>query len=122
MKSVLYTDDLEAITVIDLPGQLHWFNWPHGESYRVPVWHYLERFERETEPVPQKSIVQTVEIRIERLTRNGRQHPLFIVPDRDVVAALKLDSEPLPGQVRALTESFERGLAVMLCAIAGVRR
>lgn len=105
MNVVLYTDSMEAITILDVP-----VDFATGRSFdvfRVAV----------TRPVSFKWDVSfadlesmnydVVTIRLEWLQRNGKRHPLFITDDDEL--ALLLRSSTLPGQRRAFHDAFERG-------------
>jgi hypothetical protein len=112
MQVVLYTDDMEAITVIDLPT---WFmeKLHDGRMMRVaapaPV-----QFTAEPEPAQTILTLPIVEIWAERFVRNGRV--AWFLFTRNEEAALMLRSEPLPGQRKEFQDEYRRGFVRGLMA------
>ncbi len=114
MRVVLFAEDMEPITVLDLPPVAA----DHLERYgrvRVPVLQPL----RLTPPTegPKTEDCRAVEIYAEKLRRNGVPHMMLFT--RDEEAAMLLRSALLPGQRRdaqdAAREQFAMGF------IAGLR-
>ena len=104
MQIVLYTDDMEAITVIDLPS---WFldGLHAGRMMRVPV---------PTPPMVSLDVntkinasFKMVDIWAERFIRKGKQ-TWFLFTNNDE-AALLLRSDILPGQRKTFQDEYRRG-------------
>lgn len=111
MEVVLYTDDMEPITVINIPVELHAHAEKHGLCipYRPPMLalpkaEEIPRYER-----------YTVRIWAERFTRNGMTHLFFFTSDEELALALK--AEMLAGQRKEVHAAFERGMAEGACFI-----
>jgi hypothetical protein len=119
MRVVLFAEDMEPITVLDLP--------PVAETH-------LERYGRVLVPVlqpigltpptegPTKKDHRVVEIYSEKFQRNGVRHMMLFT--RDEEAAMLLRSALLPGQRRdaqdAARAQFARGfLAGLRAAMPG---
>lgn len=119
---VLYADDMEAITVIDLPWSRSQLDGllQDRRQIRVPV-PTRTSFSPQVGPEhdqPTFSRPRNVTIWTERFHRNGNTHWFFFT--RDEEAALLLRSAPLPGQRKELQEEFRLGFAEgLLAAIAG---
>ena len=106
MNVVLYADDLEPITVIDLPMEAFKF-FQQGQVWRVPVLDPVEFFA--LAPTNLDATCRIVTIWAEEFRRgNKRSWMLFT---RDEEAALLLRSALLPGQVAADKETFRNGFA-----------
>lgn len=104
MKVVVYTTDLEPITVIDIPM---WGieRMRKDRFFRVPV---IEPFKISSiDDVPIQGIVHHVDIWAEPL-RRGNRESLMIFTYQDELA-LKLFGEPLPGQQRSFQEQYRKG-------------
>lgn len=102
MKTVLYTDDFEPITIIDLPAECHDFEkwWAkRGPWINVPVPQKL------TWPIPDTypagaPCIPIVRIQIEVIRwKDYTYRPLFIVNESNLVRALQLKPDYLPGQL-----------------------
>ena len=100
MRAVLYTNDMEPITVLNLPIEVHQFEFV---TYRVPI---LEPI-RTRAPGPNSALTninfRIVDITVERFCRNNEIYPLFITHNEEL--ALLLKSEPLPGQIKGYQEA-----------------
>lgn len=95
MKAVLYTDTMEPITIIDLPIEVHKFQY---RLYRVPVIEDL-MVTAYNENIPIKpQPLRTVDVRVEPLCRNGEIYPMFFVSEHQIYEAFELTPEFLPGQ------------------------
>jgi hypothetical protein len=111
MRAVLYTHDLEPITVIDLKPWAHEFLVSHG-SVRVAVHRPAAAMLSHANALPGEQMsAWFVEITAE-LIRRGRYESLMLFTHNEE-AALLLKSELLPGQIRdsreAQKEAFAKG-------------
>lgn len=111
MQVVLYTDDFEPITVINLPP----FAKGYLENHRhirvpVPVDITDVLYFRRDAPIIGDTL-KVVTIKIEKIYRNGKEHFLFFTNDEE--SALLLKSTFLPGQRSEIRkkerEAFCRG-------------
>lgn len=108
MNVVLYTDDMEPITVVDIPmwgiemlRERQVFRIEVPTSVRTafgPV--YGDRIYSDT---------RIVSIWAEPIMRHKRIHWLMFTRDEEMALALK--SEPLPGQRKEMQEEYRRGVA-----------
>lgn len=110
MRTVLYTDDMEPITVLDLKPWAMEYLVEHG-NVRLPVmrpistmWH-AEHFDGTT-PIMQ------VTIYAERFVRNGKKHMMLFTSDEET--ALLLRAAFLPGQQnevnRRMDDAYAKGV------------
>ncbi|HJV52810.1 MAG TPA: hypothetical protein VJ652_15185 [Noviherbaspirillum sp.] len=106
MRTVLYTDDMEPITVLELTGFAENYLDFHGEV-TLPVIPPPSTMAREMTPT--ELSFKTVRIRAERFIRNGERHMLLFTADEE--SALLLEAAFLPGQRRALQDSERRAFA-----------
>ena len=127
MKIVLYTEFLEPITVIDI--NVVWikkltYNLArcYGGSvvFRVPL---RESLTLDIRDIPLTSpAFRTVDMRVELMRRRNVSAPIFMVDERCLVDALKLEPAPLPGQLRTMNERYNEGfIAGILTAIQAMR-
>lgn len=105
MNIVLYTDDMEAVTVIDVPRIFAKAEPPFKNSFVVAV-HEPFRGIASNEPLELR-LMRTVTIRIEWFQRKGQYHPFFFINNEEW--ALELRSSRLPGQHKEYHREFERG-------------
>ena len=110
MKSVLYTEELEPIAIIDLPADLHHFKWPYGHTWRVVVPEKLSWRDFDTKEEICTKPIRTVDIYIEVLRRGENRYPMFIVKEKHIADAMLLEAEMLPGQEKEMTKAFEKGI------------
>lgn len=106
MNVVLYTIDLEPITILDLPlwllEQLEKQGAIRVAVMRPPKW------VNEQTPVPDTPGLETVTIYCERLRwRNNEIKHILVTPDEEL--ALTLKPEWLPGQ-RATVQSYQTAI------------
>ena len=117
MRVVLYTNDFEPITVIELPSFAEEYLRRYG-AVRLAVILPLSMYTRDTDP-PNKSGCRTVRIHSERFWRNGAEHTILFTADEE--SALLLKSAFLPGQQSELNErernAFARGFLEALCRL-----
>ena len=119
MRVVLYAEDMEAITVLDMPDVVASYLERYGRA-RIPV---LKPFSMSTPQYTDRTIPmpRAVEITAECFLRNGVKHMMLFT--RDDEAALLLRSELLPGQRRDAQEDarrhFARGFLGGLLAMTG---
>lgn len=107
MEVVLYTDDMEPITVIDLPrGLCDMLD--GGRMVHVAVQTPVN-VAASVPPVFADTPPKQVSIWAERFRRKGRDHVFLFTRDEEV--ALLLKASFLPGQRREVQEEFKRGLA-----------
>lgn len=119
MRVVLYADDMEPITVIDLPPFL-WNMLKQRRRVQVAAPMPITYAALTSAPTMSDDVMRIVEIRAEVLTRNKREHMMLFTNDE--VTALMLRSELLPGQRRDAQEQerdqyaqgFMRGLSIAL--------
>ena len=112
MKVVIYTEELEPITVVDLPM------WAidamkDGRKITIPVWN-LEPFRTPIQGEPLEVEFPHVVVWAERWERNGRI--AHIILTNHEVLALKLRSDVLPGQLAEHQAQFRRGFITALLA------
>jgi hypothetical protein len=116
MRVVLYADDMEPITVVDLSPLAHKFLDEHG-TVRLPAtvppaWVSLE----ESLAFSHEGMFKTVTITSERFLRNGRAHLMLFT--RDEESAMLLKCAFLPGQRAGLQErerlAFAQGFLTAL--------
>lgn len=106
MNVVLYTLDLEVITVINLPHEAMQF-FRDGKHWRVAV----------VDPMSAKSLasyalcdtMKIVTIRAEEIRRRGKSGWMLFTDDDE--CALMLGSSMLPGQIKDFREEYKRGFA-----------
>lgn len=119
MKTVLYTDDMEPITVVEIGPWATTLIERHGHvQFDIPEPLNLKAFTRQ-EPYPLELRLRMVTVYGEQFVRKGvRQMMLFT---RDEENALLLQSAFLPRQQRAVNEgkagAFARGFLQGLRAI-----
>lgn len=107
MNIVLYTDDLEPITVIRLPYTRAQITALDLHHIKVAVLGPVQATDLPS-PIPTKyDGPKIVGITVEKLFRKGVEHYMFTTSDEE--AALMLNSEPLPGHRRMLQEEFQKG-------------
>jgi len=119
MRVVLYTEDLEPITVLDLPSSAMQ-RLTDGGRWRVAVFQPFRLSSIPTRQTPVKEEMKIVEIWAEKFVRKGREQ--FFLFTRDEVAALMLRSTLLPGQHKDVQarereqymQGFLRGLTAVL--------
>lgn len=115
MRAIIYTDDMEPITVINLPIQVHKFEF---KMYRVAVHKPLSMTTWDPSIRSSQESFHTVNIYVERFHRKDKIYPLFITNDEEL--ALQLKSEPLPGQLKDYQDEYIKGFAKALAmAIRG---
>lgn len=115
MKSVLYTFDMEPITIIELPIDVHQFKY---HQYLVPV---IEqpRCIPPDEPIT-CDMFKTVTVYIERLRHGYKEYPMFFVHEQDLINAFHLRAVPLVGQLREWEHQYKRGFMMgLMAAITG---
>ena len=117
MRVVLYAEDMEPITVLDLSG----FLLEHLQEYRmvlVPVMASVQYHAMPAAPTI-ADMPRSVMIWAERMQRNGETHWLLFT--RDEEAAMMLRSELLPGQHKEVQErekqNYARGFLAGLNAV-----
>lgn len=105
---VLYTRQMEPITIIALPEEA-WAYLRHHGFYRiaVPLMPACTPFDRSL-PVP-KFDIQTVSIRAERFVHHCANTMLLFTDDEE--SALLLKAAFLPGQQHALNEHCRNAMA-----------
>lgn len=98
MRAVLYTQDMEPITIIDLPYEVHNFEF---DVYRVPYFRPLEpiAYQDNSSIKIEYEPLLNVYIHIEKMHRNGKIYPFFFVETQSEELALLLKPEYLPGQL-----------------------
>lgn len=94
MNAVLYTEDMEPITVVRV-SQFLWDRLVHGDVVQiyVPPLFSIKPFD---ELMPRSASIKIVHIYGERFRRKGHDHLMLFT--RDEENALALRSEFLPGQ------------------------
>ena len=115
MKAVLYTHDLEPITVLQLqPWAVEYLQ--RHRSVRLAVTPPLPDFPVEPLPTDMTCVVRTVTITADWLFKDG--HRTMMLFTRDEESALLLRAAFLPGQTRELrereAEAFSRGFLYAL--------
>lgn len=121
MRVVLYADDMEPITVIDLPslaeGYLNERGMVRLAVQMPPMLSVLAAQQALT-----ANDLRIVEIFSERFIRRGREHMMLFT--RDEESALLLKCAFLPGQQAGLQErerlAFARGFVDALMRVGGV--
>lgn len=113
VHAVLYTDDLEPITVLDLPSHVRAYIESQGRV-RIPILEPVSTVA--SDGLPFNKTFKAVDIWAERFVRNGRSHlMLFTHNDEN---ALLLRAAFLPGQLREVrdrkAEAFGRGFLAVL--------
>jgi hypothetical protein len=101
MRVVLYADDMEPITVIELAPFLHEML-KERRRVRVAAPMPVSYATLTGGPTMADAMMHIVEIRAEVLMRKGREHMMLFTDDE--VTALMLRSELLPGQRRDAQE------------------
>ena len=121
MRVVLYADDMEPITVIDLPEMAEGYLNKRG-MVRLAVMLPPTLSVLAAQYPPERDGMKTVEIFAERIVRRGREHMMLFT--RDEESALLLKCAFLPGQQAGLQErerdAFARGFLKALAAVCGV--
>lgn len=107
-RVVLYTQDLEPITVIELKPWTEGYLNRHGQV-NIAVTPIFKLMDYDPGPPPIHAEFHQVCIQAEMLHRKGRRHMLLIT--RDEESALLLKSAFLPGQYRELQERERRARA-----------
>lgn len=111
MKSVIYADDMEPITIVDVPI---WVMDMNLDIFNMAIIDPPMPVVR-SDPVPD-AVFKMCRIRVEWILRKGRRHPLFIALDDEL--ALMLRPEYLAGQIgdmRAkVSEAFMAGIVAAL--------
>ena len=102
MQAVLYTSQLEPITVVNIPIPL-WNRLSRGETVVIAVYEPLSFANMQSDSVP---VHRHVSIFAEQLKR--REHETLMLFTEDEESAMLLRSEFLPGQ-RAELLNRERG-------------
>ena len=122
MLSVLYTNDMEPITVIDLPIEVHSFEFDRS-VYKVPVFGKPKTEYSYINQHYEYEAFFIVEIHVEKFVRNGKTHPMFIVHESYEELALRLQPAYMAGQLSDLrnkeADSFWKGVATGLAAQLG---
>lgn len=93
MKAVIYTEDMEPITVIDIPLGL-WQALEHGRVVRFEIKNPLKLNVNYSEP--ERIQARTVHIHGELLVRRGKKHLMLFTRDEEFAMLLK--AAFLPGQ------------------------
>lgn len=121
MRVVLYADDMEPITVIDLPTMADRYLNEHG-MVRLAVLLPPMLSVLAAKQSPKLGDCKTVTIFGERLIRHGREHMMLFT--RDEESALLLKCAFLPGQQAGLQErereAFARGFLKALARVGDV--
>jgi hypothetical protein len=116
MQVVLYTDEMEAITVIDIP---QWLleRVQDGQMIRLAVIEPPQVSAALAQEIPTPSPMRCVEIWAEKFRRKGRETWLLFT--RDEEAALILKSDMLPGQRKAFQDEYRRGFVTAILRALG---
>lgn len=121
MRVVLYADDMEPITVIDLPALAEGYLSERGRARLAVMLPPMLSVLAAQQP-PAQDGIKTVEIFAERFIRHGREHMMLFT--RDEESALLLKCAFLPGQNAGLQErereAVARGFLKALAAVGGV--
>lgn len=121
MRVVLYADDMEPITVIDLPALAKGYLNERG-MVRLAVQLPPMLSVLAAQQAPRFDGCKTVTIFAERFVRNGREHMMLFT--RDEESALLLKCAFLPGQQAGLQErertAFARGFLEALARVGDV--
>lgn len=106
MDVVLYTEDLEPITIIDLPlwGLECAIKYGH---FVIPVPSCVEKYD--ITPAVCMEQHKTVTVWVERFERKSRRS--YFVFTKDEENALQLKAAFLPGQHKGVQEEYHRGFA-----------
>lgn len=101
---VLYTDQMEPITVIELP---QWFldKLYDKQLMKVPVMSAIS-IESIYDPIIENAL-NSVDVWAESLYRKGNRYWLLFTNDENL--ALRLKSDVLPGQRKAFQDEYKRG-------------
>ena len=129
MRVVLYADDMEPITVIDLPALAKGYPPALARGYlnergmvRLAVQLPPMLSVLAAQQAPRFDGCKTVTIFAERFVRNGREHMMLFT--RDEESALLLKCAFLPGQQAGLQErertAFARGFLEALARVGDV--
>jgi len=121
MRVVLYADDMEPITVIDLPAMAEgYLNETGMVRLAVKLPPMLSVMAAQQAPV--HDVLKTVTIFAERFVRRGREHTMLFT--RDEESALLLKCAFLPGQQSGLQEreraAFAHGFLDALVKLGNV--
>lgn len=120
MRAVLYTDDMEPITVVSLPEYARDYLEECG-IVNIPVCPPLTSYLEDIE-APPKITYNVVTIRAEIMVRNSRRHTLLFTNDDE--SALLLKSAFLPGQQATINgikrEEFARGFLEAIRVLGGM--
>jgi len=118
MNAVIYTNDFEPITVIDLPIEIinqmkkeRFFRW------RVPVMEPVRTTPHDgTEPI--RPHLRIVCLHAEHVLRRcGNQAMVIMTNDEE--SALLLTSSCLPGQVTTFKDEFQKGFISAIFKVLG---
>lgn len=108
VRTVLYTDDFEPITVLELPSWSRDYLERHGVvRLTVTMIEAPARFQQEEPPICQEH--RTVDVWSEPFVRNGETY--LILFTRNDENALLLKSSFLPGQRRELLDQLADAFA-----------
>lgn len=120
MRVVLYADDMEPITVIEIAPFLYGML-KERRRVRVAAPMQISYAALTSAPTMNDAVMHVVEIRAEVLMRNGREHMMLFTNDE--VTALMLRSELLPGQRRDAQdrdrEQYAKGFLLGLTTALG---
>lgn len=123
MRVVLYADDMEPITVIDLPAMAEGYLKERG-VVRLALMLPMVFSVLAAQQPPALDGLKTVEIFAERFVRNGREHMMLFT--RDEESALLLKCAFLPGQHAGIQkrerEAFVSGFLEALAKVGGAYR
>ena len=121
MRVVLYADDMEPITVIDLPAMAEEYLNKHNHV-QLPVQLPPMLSVRAARQAPAFADFKIVTIFAERIVRHGREHMMLFTQDEE--SALLMKCAFLPGQQAGMQErertAFARGFLDALAAIVKV--
>lgn len=121
MRVVLYADDMEPITVIDLPEKAERFLNERGIVRLSVMLPPMLSVLSQQEP-PARADLKTVTIFADRFFRRGREHMMLFT--RDEESALLLKCAFLPGQQAGIQErertAFARGFLEALARVGNV--
>lgn len=107
-RIVLYADDMEPITVLDLSESSAKYLKECG-MVQLAVMETPQFVYRKPEDTVELPTIRIVTIFAERFIRNGREH--FILVTRDEESALLLKSAFLPGQHHQIDERERKAFA-----------
>lgn len=117
MRVVLYTHDMEPITVIELSQWAYEFL-QKNRQVRLPVYQPVE-MTVPSDPIHDSSWFWVVQLTAETLHRNGEEHMMLFM--RDEEQALMLKSAFLPGQRGTLRDekrdAFAKGFLFAISRI-----